>query len=362
VKFLYKINSSYDGFRPSRIPERLDADGRLVLGWDRYIDAVEDGSEVWVYFKGPATHRFDHGVYVKGEVDHVDVAAGRVLLANIEYDTAEPLTDPQTSEQLAEAVATSYRQVFILPEELEPVAVCTVGDEGAPSCADRQCANCRTWRGFPVIGADDICWPERMDEGIEDFIPAYWVLPPRNFLYSEGRPVRKEIRQTSELFFRFKHGEAALAFPLALGMSAALCEQGAAAFDCIVPIPLSPEKEQAGEIHRTRLLGSELAGLVGAPLRELLSLERPISKRAMRQVGHNEQQFEADYRAALAIEHAGDSPDRVLLLDDVCTKGSTLTAAFHVLQGAFPDLNVVAASAGQMTLRWVVQNPDEMLD
>jgi hypothetical protein len=53
VKFLFKINSGFDGFRPARIPDRLEPGGLLPLGWDRYIDAVDDGSEVWVYFRGP---------------------------------------------------------------------------------------------------------------------------------------------------------------------------------------------------------------------------------------------------------------------------------------------------------------------
>lgn len=129
-----------------------------------------------------------------------------------------------------------------------------------------------------------------------------------------------------------------------------------------MPIPLSPEKEQAGEIHRTRLLSAELERLLGFSVRDVLSLERPISKRAMREAGHNEREFEADYRAALIVDETGDPPERLLLGDDVCTKGSTLTAAFQVLRESFPGLEVLASSAGQMTLRRVVQHPDELLD
>jgi predicted amidophosphoribosyltransferase len=363
VKFLYKINSGYDGFRPARIPARLDANGRLALGWSRYIDAVEDGSEVWVYFKGPAHHRFEHGVYVKGEVDFVDVAANRVLLGNLEYSIDAPLTDAGTSAQVATAVGTWYRQVFIFPEELEPVAVCTVGDEGAPSCAERRCRQCATWRGLPIIQADDVFWPERLDEDVEDFIPGYWVLPPRNFLYYTGRTVRRPVRQTSELFYRFKTGEQTLAFPLALAIAAALREQDAGEFDCIIPIPLSPEKEQAGEIHRTRLLSVELGQLLEVPVRELLTLDRPISKRAlMRDAGLNEDEFEAAYRDALDVDDEQDAPQRALLVDDVCTKGSTLTAAYQVLQDAFPGVQVVAVTAGQMTVRAVVRDADSLLE
>ena len=56
-RFLYKIWSRYDGFTPTRIPDRGDGRGRLILGWTRYIDVIEAGAEVWVYFYGPHAFR-----------------------------------------------------------------------------------------------------------------------------------------------------------------------------------------------------------------------------------------------------------------------------------------------------------------
>jgi hypothetical protein len=70
LKFLFKIWSGYDGFRPAEIPNRQLPGGLLRLGWGRYIEAVELGTEVWVYFHGP--HAFENGVYVIHE------GAGRV--------------------------------------------------------------------------------------------------------------------------------------------------------------------------------------------------------------------------------------------------------------------------------------------
>jgi hypothetical protein len=63
VKYLFKINSGFDGFTPSQIPTR-QRDGQLTLGWPRYIEALEPGDEVWVYFLG--RHRFTPGVYAIG--------------------------------------------------------------------------------------------------------------------------------------------------------------------------------------------------------------------------------------------------------------------------------------------------------
>ena len=53
MKFLYKIWSGYNRFTPREIPKRLQPGKTLALGWRRYIDSVEEGHEVWVYFHGP---------------------------------------------------------------------------------------------------------------------------------------------------------------------------------------------------------------------------------------------------------------------------------------------------------------------
>jgi hypothetical protein len=53
MRFIYKINSSYDGFTPSKSPKRLKSGRRIRLGWNHYIDVVDRNHEVWVYFHGP---------------------------------------------------------------------------------------------------------------------------------------------------------------------------------------------------------------------------------------------------------------------------------------------------------------------
>ena len=85
MTFLYKIHSGYDGFQPRRIPERLVQGKLLRLGWDRYIDVVEVGNEVWVYFHGP--HSFTNGVYVKGYVHSIAADRRSLLLRVRTYST-----------------------------------------------------------------------------------------------------------------------------------------------------------------------------------------------------------------------------------------------------------------------------------
>src|SRR5437867_7169801 len=99
MRFLYKINSAYDGFRPVNIPKHLRSGRLMRLGWTRYIDVVERGHEVWVYFCGP--HDFKPGVYVKGLVHKINLSRGRIILRVTEYETDAPITDEETSRRVA---------------------------------------------------------------------------------------------------------------------------------------------------------------------------------------------------------------------------------------------------------------------
>lgn len=359
MRFVFKIHSAFDGFRPARIPDRLEADGRLWLGWAKYIEIAEPRDEVWVYFRGP--HRFDNGVYIKGTIDEVDLASNRVLLRVRESSTDAPLTDVVTGERIAELVARRYQQVFVVPEHVAPVAGCTLATT-ADTCRGRNCGFCPVWQHLPRVDPQVLGRPRRLPLGLVAYVPAYWVLPPRNVLYRSGRPVRSEIRRTSETFSRFKAGEEDLAYPLALGMYQSLRERELTEFDCVVPIPLSPDKEAREEIHRTRLLARELAQLLGTDVIELLSLDRPISKRRLRgQLGYSAHQFETAYAAALLVDEDAELLERVLIVDDVCTEGSTLRATASELRQISTDCEIVVATAGQMTVRDAVRDPTSLL-
>lgn len=359
MRFVFKINSGFDGFRPALIPDRLEPDGRLSLGWAKYIEVAERGEEVWVYFRGP--HRFVDGVYVKGTIDEVDLAGSRVLLRVRDVATDAPLTDAATGERIAELVSRRYQQVFVVPEHVAPVAGCTLATT-ADSCRGRSCGFCPVWQHLPRVDPQVLGHPRRLPRDVLAYVPAYWVLPPRNVLYRSGRRVRSEIRRTSETFSRFKAGEGDLAYPLALGMYESLRERELTEFDCIVPIPLSPDKQANQEIHRTRLLARELAQLLGTDVLELLSLDRPISKRKLRgQLGYTARQFEAAYSAALVVDENAELLDRVLVVDDVCTEGSTVRATTRRLRQMSADCEIVIATAGQMTVSAAIRDATSLL-
>jgi predicted amidophosphoribosyltransferase len=301
------------------------------------------------------------GVYAKGFVRSVDAQARKVSLRIREYDTEGPLTDVETTERIADVVRRRGLQVFVYPEAWDTPAECNI-DFTAESCRSRGCESCTAWKQLRRIDKTSVASPRRFPPSADDFAPAYWVIPPRCYLHYEGRRIAKQVERTSEIFYRFKAGERNLAYPLALAIYHVLRARRLLEFDCIVPIPLSPDKAAKNEIHRTRLLADELARLLDAPVKELLSLSAPISKRRLRtDRGYTANQFEQKYYETLTVDPRVNSYERLLLLDDVSTEGSTVRCAVRRIHENSADAAIVVATAGQMIVKHVVAADDAIV-
>jgi predicted amidophosphoribosyltransferase len=181
-------------------------------------------------------------------------------------------------------------------------------------------------------------------------------------VYREGRSVDPRIVETSGLFRRFKVGDKNVAYPLALGMFQQLKQANLTDFDAIVPIPLSPDKAANNELHRTRALALELGRLLGTPVLELLSLAHPIGKRALRrETGAGPEEFELEYGKALVVDPDASQVQRVLLVDDACTEGSTLEVAASALRRVRPSAWIVTSTSVQMAVKAVVRSEESLL-
>lgn len=344
MKFLYKINSNYDGFRPNVLPERIQ-NGKLRLGWRHYLDVVEKGWECWVYFHGP--HRFENGVYVKGTVDLIDHDGSAVYLRVRDHRTDAPLTSKRLSAKVAEAVATRYRQVFLWPEEW------LISDEcSLQACKDRNCDVCASWRRQPLIKDGASVVPRRLrNSDYEAVVPAHWIVPRRCY----ESAISPAVRELTRRFMDFKLGEMAYSYPFALAMYEQLRQRDLTEFDYIVPIPLSPDKAALREKHRTLILAKELSRLLSVPVREMLTLSTGISKRRLLAEGYTAPQFENLYRDALQAK-VPMRAERILLVDDVMTRGSTISQALHVLKKDRQNIKITVATVGQMIVKEAVMN------
>jgi len=91
-------------------------------------------------------------------------------------------------------------------------------------------------------------------------------------------------------------------------------------------------------------------------VRECLSLSSPISKRRLRgDHGYTASRFERAYQRRLLVDGGVPHLTRIVLVDDVCTEGSTIRASAAALHAVNPTLEIVAATAGQMTVRAAVR-------
>ncbi|MXX94277.1 MAG: hypothetical protein F4039_03015 [Gammaproteobacteria bacterium] len=344
MRFVYKIYSPYDGFTPDKIPERR-VDGLLKLGgWKRYLDVVEKGWECWVYFKGEKTYQ--PGVYAVGFVKNIDYTNNSVYLLLRHFDPANPIKPPRINDLVSDLVKPKVRQVFVLPDDFEKPSSC---NESA--CQEQKCASCSTFKQFVSISVQDWRLPIQLRKIVEkeSVIAAYWI-KPTICVYKPS----KIVKNLTNRFFRFKSGRKSFAYPFALAIFEQLRLREKLTFDYIVPVPLSPDKVKVNEVHRTTLLAKKLRFLLGVPVKEMLQLTAPISKRRRLSEGATIAQFRREYEERLSISTLAQKKCKVLLVDDVLHTGSTLSIIVKRLKQEFPDIEVTIATIGQFIVKDVV--------
>jgi len=92
-------------------------------------------------------------------------------------------------------------------------------------------------------------------------------------------------------------------------------------FDLIVPVPLHPERREDRGYNQAELLAKVIAKQCGAPL-NTSALVRKLNTTP--QVGLNENERRRNVQGAFQCKHRLDGL-RVLVVDDVCTTGATLS-------------------------------------
>ena len=101
--------------------------------------------------------------------------------------------------------------------------------------------------------------------------------------------------------------------------------------DCIVPVPLHPAKQRKRGFNQAELLAEALGREVKLPVRLLLNKK----KKTKEQKSLSKHQRLKNVADAFAVNEKAMGkcvPETVLLLDDVSTTGSTLTACAGVLK------------------------------
>jgi len=110
--------------------------------------------------------------------------------------------------------------------------------------------------------------------------------------------------------------------------------------DQLVPVPLHPERLRRRGYNQSALLAERVAMLTGIPVCSQLRRIRPT----LPQVGLGAEDRARNVEGAFVADQAGLVGLRLILIDDVLTTGSTLTACAGALLAAG------AASVGALTL------------
>lgn len=104
-----------------------------------------------------------------------------------------------------------------------------------------------------------------------------------------------------------------------------------AAPDCIVPVPLHPAKRRSRGFNQAELLAEALGEELGIPVRLLLLKQKKTKdQKSLSRAERKKNVKDAYVVNESAVEEA--LPSSVLLVDDVSTTGSTLTACACVLK------------------------------
>jgi ComF family protein len=120
-------------------------------------------------------------------------------------------------------------------------------------------------------------------------------------------------------------------------------------FDIVLPIPLHPQRERSRGYNQSELLVRELQkGLGWTSCASALKRKRQTRP----QLGLTASERRANVRDAFGADSDRVSGKRILLVDDVCTTGSTLASAAEAL------LDAGAVSISAYCLTQAVGNQD----
>ncbi|MBA7606306.1 hypothetical protein ES703_13454 [subsurface metagenome] len=353
MKYLYIINSSFDGFTPEKIPKRLIND-HLIYNWREYFDNIEKKDEVFTYFYGTGVRR---GIYLISRVVEIrrdKRVVGKVLF----YSDNEPLIPSNEFESYKSRIINRPRgTIYAIPPSLHlkfdrfkretTISEIEIDEEeDCHFCNQHKCENCDLFKPRYLIK-----WDNEVDltiPNILEFTSPYWVFPRQSHIIK----VPINDHPFSRMFYYFKSGYECYSMLFGNGIINALKMHSRLRkirFDYIIGIPLSPNKIKNKELDRV----AELCKVCSKKLKidflpEALSLTKSISRRSYKMSSKSVHDFVSDYSKFLQLNVPDLDCKLILLIDDVITDGKTLNTTAELIQATYPKAQIYAASGGIM--------------
>lgn len=355
--YVYRINSSFDGFTPKIIENRLVDDHYLIYNWNQYYDQLERNDIVFTYFTGRGVRQ---GIYLISRISDMlgnKRARGKVIT----YEKEAPILTRNDLDDEYDRIFTRPRgSVFVIPPiselffdrilEKEVISDVQILDKvDCENCFERENFD---FHGCPIFGREYmINWDQEADisiSGYEDVISPFWIHPKQSWWMKTSW---KE-HMVSRLFYTLKSGYELYVNLFAEGIIIAIETNSRFRnldFNYIINVPLSPDKKEAGELDRVDEICKILADALKVQyIRNGLVLTHRISRRDYKRRGLNHR-FRTDYFRFLSwgARCSLDSKN-VLVVDDVITDGKTLATVAKKIHQLFPNANLYAASCGLM--------------
>ncbi len=124
-------------------------------------------------------------------------------------------------------------------------------------------------------------------------------------------------------------------------------EDFTADLDCITCVPMRRKDVQKRGYNQTKLLAKEVSGLLGLPFVPLLKKNRDTMEQ--KKLSAEERKKNVKDAFSLASKRYDLTGKNILIIDDVCTTGSTLSESARALKSAGAD-KVFAAVFAKTTL------------
>jgi len=354
--YVYRISSSYDGFTPKKIRKRMKDERYLEYSWNQYFDQLAKGDIVFTFFTGRGVLP---GVYLISKIDEIKEgkkAKGKVL----EYNMKQPVIPLEEFNRIKRLVFTRPRgSVFVIPPSVYPIFEKTLSKQVLSDIEIFEKVDCRNcsfeedFRRCPIFSPEYLVnWNKEVDlriPGLNGIVSPFWILPKQSWWMK----LSYGSHNISKIFYAFKSGYDLYGRLFAEGIIIAIKRNEGfrrIKFDLMTNIPLSPEKEAAGESDRVDLICSVLKSVIGVRnIKNMLVLSEPISRRGYKFMGKTSSDFVKDYFRFLEWNKNLNLNDKkVLIVDDVVTDGKTLITFAKKIHKRYPKAQLYAATGGIM--------------
>jgi len=352
--YLYRINSQYDGFTPTRIPLRIQG-GYMTYNWSQYFDEASRGDIVFTYFVGIDKPK---GLYLISKI--VKKLEGNQVKAKVlNYDRKKPVLPPAEFDKISKLIFNRPRgSVFTIPTFLDRIFDKLLQERISSDIEVSEnidCYSCFDKKEFPcdkcsIFDRDYLInWQKEVQltiSGYEGIVSPFWIIPYQSHWTKTS--IRKHV--LSRIFYNFKAGYTLYGTLFARAIKKAIGNDPSMKgikYDYMMGVPLSPKKRKQGEADRVRIICETLSRLMKIKyLPDALSLAGHISRREYR-YDHTTTEFIRNYTEKLELNVVRSIENKnTLIIDDVITDGKTLQTIAEKIKRQYPNSHLFAATCG----------------